>query len=118
MMLNFGVKLINFQEKDDFFRLESCKIAYILLELLYIVIQISILCSFMVKHENAPRTTGGRSAHRISLLYQKSLFFTPNASDDASRTTGGGFCAPHAYSVPQEAFSGTECAECQKRRMP
>lgn len=28
MMLNFGVKLINFQEKDDFFRLESYKIAY------------------------------------------------------------------------------------------
>ena len=47
--------------------------------------------------------------HRISLLYQKSLFFTPNASENAPRTTGGGFCAPHAYSVPQEALSGTEC---------
>lgn len=31
------------------------------------------------------------------------------AAENASRTTGWGFCAPRAYSVPQEAFSSTEC---------
>ena len=48
--------------------------------------------------ENAPRTTGGCSAHRISLPYRKRLFFTPNASENASRTPGSLF--EHSTHIP------------------
>ena len=41
--------------------------------------------------ENASRTTEARSAHRISLPYRRSLFFTPKPSENASRTGGGLF---------------------------
>ena len=37
------------------------------------------------------RTVGGRFRYRIFLPYHRSLFFTPNASENASRTTGGLF---------------------------
>ena len=37
------------------------------------------------------RTVGGRFWYRISLLYRRSLFLTPNASDNESRTTGSLF---------------------------
>ena len=40
----------------------------------------------------------GVFVHRISLPYQKSLFFTPSASENASRTTGG--CFEHRVSIP------------------
>ena len=38
--------------------------------------------------EDASRTTGACFVHRISLPYRRRLFFTPNASEDASRTPG------------------------------
>ena len=47
---------------------------------------------------DAPRTTGGCSAHRISLPHRRSLFFTPNASENASRTPGGLF--EHGTHIP------------------
>ena len=37
------------------------------------------------------RTVGGRFWYRISLLYRRSLFLTPNASENESRTTGSLF---------------------------
>ena len=37
------------------------------------------------------RTVGGGFRYRISLLYRRSLFFTPNVSEDASRTGGSLF---------------------------
>mgnify|MGYP004544677499 CR=1 FL=1 len=46
------------------------------------------------------RTGEGGFRHRISIPYRKSLFFTPNASENASRTPGACFFARHAYSVP------------------
>ena len=48
--------------------------------------------------ENASRTTGGCFAYRISLLYQKRLFFTPNASENALRTPGSLF--EHGTHIP------------------
>ena len=39
----------------------------------------------------ANRTGGACSAHRISVPYPRSLFFTPNASENASRTPGSLF---------------------------
>ena len=48
--------------------------------------------------ENASRTRGGGFRYRISLLYQKSLFFTPSAPENASRTTGG--CFAHRTHIP------------------
>ena len=39
----------------------------------------------------ASRTVGGRFWYRIFLPYRKSLFFTPNASECASRTPGSLF---------------------------
>ena len=45
--------------------------------------------------EDASRTREGRFRYQISLPYRRSLFFTPNASENASRT--------------QEAFLSTEC---------
>ena len=44
------------------------------------------------------RTGEGGFRHRISLPYRKSLFFTPNASENASRTTGG--CFAHGTHIP------------------
>mgnify|MGYP007128337715 CR=1 FL=1 len=44
------------------------------------------------------RTVGRGFRYRISLLYQKSLFFTPNASENASRTTGSLF--EHGTHIP------------------
>ena len=44
------------------------------------------------------RTVGGRFWHRILLPYQKSLFFTPNASENASRT--GGSLFEHGTHIP------------------
>ncbi len=44
------------------------------------------------------RTRGGCFWHRISLLYRKRLFFTPNASENASRTPGGLF--EHCTHIP------------------
>ena len=37
------------------------------------------------------RTVGVRFRYRISLLYRRSLFLTPNASENESRTTGSLF---------------------------
>ena len=50
----------------------------------------------------------GGFRYRISLLYQKSLFFTPSVLE-TRRVHRSLFCAPRVYSVPQEALSGTEC---------
>ena len=54
----------------------------------------------------------GVFVHRISLPYQKSLFFTPSASENASRTTGVCFAhrvSPKTPPVHQEPFFRTEC---------
>ena len=77
---------------------------------------------------DAPRTTGGCSAHRISLLYRKRLFFTPNASENASRTPG--VCFEHRMRIPYHrmpspvpnATNGREeksiaCSEYHKAKM-
>ena len=48
--------------------------------------------------EDASRTREGCFWHRISLLYRKSLFFTPNASENASRTVGSLF--EHCTHIP------------------
>ena len=50
--------------------------------------------------EDASRTREGCFWHRISLPYRKRLFFTPNASENASRTPVG----PLRYRMPTEAF--------------
>ena len=44
------------------------------------------------------RTVGGRFRYRISLLYRRSLFLTPNASENASRTPGSLF--EHRMRIP------------------
>ena len=44
-----------------------------------------------LRTEDAPRTVGGRFRYRISLPYRRSLFFTPNASENAPRTVGSLF---------------------------
>ena len=48
--------------------------------------------------ENASRTREGGFRYRISLLYQKSLFFTPSASENTSRTPGSLF--EHGTHIP------------------
>ena len=48
--------------------------------------------------EDASRTREGCFWHRISLLYRRSLFFTPNASENASCTTGSLF--EHGTHIP------------------
>ena len=48
--------------------------------------------------ENAPRTTGGGFRYRISLPYQRSLFCAPSAPENASRTTGA--CFLHRAHIP------------------
>ena len=47
---------------------------------------------------DASRTTGGCSEHRIFLPYRKRLFFAPNASENASRTPGA--CFEHGTHIP------------------
>ena len=58
------------------------------------------------------RTVGGRFWYRISLLYRRSLFLTPNASENESSTTGSLFLhrthipyreGPLRYRMPQTA---------------
>ena len=49
-------------------------------------------------HEYLLRTVEWCFWYRISLLYQKSLFFTPNASENASRTTEA--CFAHRAYIP------------------
>ena len=44
------------------------------------------------------RTVGGRFRYRISLPYRRSLFFTPNASENASRTPEA--CFEHGTHIP------------------
>ena len=44
------------------------------------------------------RTVGGCFRYRISLPYQRSLFFTQSASENASRTVGG--CSAHRVPIP------------------
>ena len=72
--------------------------------------------------ENASRTTEGCSAHRISAPYQRRGFPVPNITPVPEKPVFYTECfrkrvayprslffAPRAYSVPQEALSGTEC---------
>ncbi len=74
------------------------------------------------------RTRKGGFRYRISLLYRRSLFFTPNASEDASRTVGA--CFLHSAHIPyrrspspvpnfadarkEESIACTECFKRQK----
>ncbi len=74
------------------------------------------------------RTREGGFRYRISLLYQKSLFFTPSASENASRTPGA--CFLHGAHIPyrrrpspvpnfanarkEESIACTECFKRQK----
>ena len=78
------------------------------------------------------RTVGGRFRYRIFLPYHRSLFFTPNASENAPRTTGT--CFLHRAHIPyqrrpspvpnfsncqkKESIARTECDKCQKGRGP
>ena len=48
--------------------------------------------------ENASRTREGGFRYRISLPYQRSLFFTPGAPENAPRTTGA--CFLHRAHIP------------------
>ena len=75
------------------------------------------------------RTVGGRFRYRISLLYRRSLFLTPNASENESRTTGSLF--EHRMRIPyhrrpspvpnaangrkEKSIACSECHNCQKR---
>lgn len=52
----------------------------------------------VLRTEYLLRTREGGFRYRISLLYQKSLFFTPSAPENASRTTGG--CSAHRAHIP------------------
>ncbi len=75
------------------------------------------------------RTVGGRFRYRISLLYRRSLFLTPNASENESRTTGSLFeyrmripyrrrpsPVPNATNGRKEkSIACSECHNCQKR---
>ena len=74
------------------------------------------------------RTREGRFRYRISILYRKRLFFTPNASENASRT--GGSLFEHGAHIPyrrrpspvpnsanarkEESIACTECFKRQK----
>ncbi len=52
-----------------------------------------------IRHTSCLFRTGEAGfRHRISLPYRKRLFFTPNASENASRTTGG--CFAHGTHIP------------------
>ena len=75
------------------------------------------------------RTVGWRFRHRISLLYRRSLFLTPNASENASRTVGSLF--EHGTHIPyqrrpspvpnfanarkEKSIACSECHNCQER---
>ena len=52
----------------------------------------------VLRTEYLLRTREGGFRYRISLPYQKSLFFTPNAPENASRTTGD--CFLHRAHIP------------------
>ena len=74
------------------------------------------------------RTREGCFRYRISILYRKRLFFTPNASENASRTPGA--CFLHGAHIPyrrrpspvpnsanarkEESIACTECFKRQK----
>ena len=74
------------------------------------------------------RTRKGGFRYRISILYRKRLFFTPNASKNASRTPGA--CFLHGAHIPyrrrpspvpnsanarkEESIACTECFKRQK----
>ena len=74
------------------------------------------------------RTREGGFRYRISILYRKRLFFTPNASENASRTPGA--CFLHGAHIPyrrrpspvpnsanarkEESIACTECFKRQK----
>ena len=74
------------------------------------------------------RTRKGGFRYRISIPYRKSLFFTPNASENASRTVGA--CFLHGAHIPyrrrpspvpnsanarkEESIACTECFKRQK----
>ena len=76
------------------------------------------------------RTREGGFRYRISLPYRRSLFFTPNASENASRTPGSLF--EHRMRIPyrrrpspvpnaangrkEKSIACSECHNCQKRR--
>ena len=73
------------------------------------------------------RTRKGGFRYRISILYRRSLFFTPNASENASRTGGSlfehGTHIPYRRRpspVPNSANARKEkslaCTECFKRQ--
>ena len=75
------------------------------------------------------RTREGGFRYRIFLPYRRSLFFTPNASENASRTTGSLF--EHRMRIPyrrrpspvpnatngrkEKSIASSECHNCQKR---
>ena len=89
------------------------------------------------------RTREGGFRYRISLPYRRSLFFTPNASENASRTPGDLFehgthipyhrmpspvpnatngrkeksiaCSEYHKAKMRRAFACSECHSCQKR---
>ena len=61
--------------------------------------------------EDASRTREGCFWHRISLPYRRSLFFTPNASENASRTPGSLF--EHGMTTPP--YPTISSAQWQRR---
>ena len=86
----------------------------------------SVKSAVLRAFEDSSRTPGGCFWHRISLLYRRSLFCAPSASENAFRAEKGGFHTPNISSVPekpvfahrmlpkmrrvpQEAFLSTEC---------
>ena len=54
--------------------------------------------------EDASRTVGGRFRYRISLPYRRSLFFTPNASENASRTPASLFSTARMFRTVEGGF--------------
>ena len=62
-----------------------------------------------------PRTIGVRFRYRISLPYRRSLFFTPNASENASRTTEA--CFLHRAHIPYQRRPSPvpNFSNCQKK---
>ena len=77
----------------------------------------------VLRTEYLLRTRGGGFRYRISLPYQKSLFFTPNALENASRTIGA--CFAHRAHIPYHRRPSpvpnepnAKNAKCHKCRMP
>ena len=64
------------------------------------------------------RTREGGFRYRISLPYRRSLFFTPNASENASRTTGSLF--EHRMRIPyrRRPFLVPGAVDEQRKRPP